>query len=170
MDVVANYLNMLRKLYCILFFLSIVGCNNQKKEELEILPSSGEVYEEKSLLDNVKLAINPKFQDWVLFENGTYIIFDDISQVDDIEKEAIKLIKEYGLASAGNSSGDFGVIALNETKGWAVSGHGYGIYTYIHPSELNSSSPSDLTIGTHGRNKRVMDARNPKIIYVSQNN
>ena len=27
------------------------------------------------MIEHVKLAINPKFQDWVLFENGTYILF-----------------------------------------------------------------------------------------------
>ena len=42
---------------------------------------------EKTLLEHVKLAINPKFEDWVLFENGTYIMFDDASQIEDLEKE-----------------------------------------------------------------------------------
>lgn len=36
---------------------------------------------DQELIENIKLAINPKFKDWVLFRNGTYIIFDDITKV-----------------------------------------------------------------------------------------
>jgi hypothetical protein len=54
-----------------------------------------------STLEHVKLAINPKFQDWVLFKNDTYIIFDDISTVENIRNEAIKLMQEFGPVFAG---------------------------------------------------------------------
>ncbi|WP_249413626.1 hypothetical protein [Chryseobacterium indologenes] len=53
------------------------------------------------MIEHVKLAINPKFQDWVLFENSTYIIFDDISTVQDVKEEAIKLMKEFGPVYSG---------------------------------------------------------------------
>lgn len=119
------------------------------------------------MIEHVKLAINPKFQDWVLFENGTYIIFDDISTVEDIKEEAIKLMKEFGPVHAGGPAGDFNIIHLNQTEGWLVSGHGYGMYTYVHPSELDSESPNDLEIGLYGRSKRDSDGQNPEIIHIN---
>jgi hypothetical protein len=54
-----------------------------------------------STLEHVKLAISLKFQDWVLFKNDTYIIFDDISTVENIRNEAIKLMQEFGPVFAG---------------------------------------------------------------------
>ncbi len=119
------------------------------------------------MIEHVKLAINPKFQDWVLFENGTYIIFDDISTVEDVKEEAVKLMKEFGPVYAGGPAGDFNIIHLNLTEGWLVSGHGYGMYTYVHPSELDSEDPSDLEIGLYGRSKRDSDGQNPEIIHIN---
>jgi hypothetical protein len=119
------------------------------------------------MIEHVKLAINPKFQDWVLFENGTYIIFDDISAIQNVKKEALQLMKEFGPVSAGGPAGDFSVIHLNLTEGWLVSGHGYGMYTYVHPSELDSESPNDLEIGLYGRSKRDSDGQNPEIIHIN---
>ncbi|MDR3022934.1 hypothetical protein [Chryseobacterium sp.] len=119
------------------------------------------------MIEHVKLAINPKFQDWVLFENGTYIIFDDISTVKDVKEEAIKLMKEFGPVYAGGPAGDFNIIHLNLTEGWLVSGHGYGMYTYVHPSELDNDSPNDLEIGLYGRSKRDSDGQNPEIIHIN---
>ncbi|MCP1301591.1 hypothetical protein NK356_20635 [Chryseobacterium sp. S0630] len=120
------------------------------------------------MIEHVKLAINPKFQDWVLFENGTYIIFDDISIIEDVKKEALQLMKEFGPVYAGGPAGDFNVIHLNLTEGWLVSGHGYGMYTYVHPSELDSDSPNDLEIGLYGRSKRDSDGQNPEIIHINR--
>lgn len=119
------------------------------------------------MIEHVKLAINPKFQDWVLFENGTYIIFDDISTIEDVKEEAIQLMKEFGPVSAGGPAGDFSVIHLNLTEGWLVSGHGYGMYTYVHPSELDSESPNDLEIGLYGRSKRDSDGQSTEIIHIN---
>lgn len=120
------------------------------------------------MIEHVKLAINPKFQDWVLFENGTYIIFDDISIIGDVKEKALQLMKEFGPVYAGGTAGDFNVIHLNLTEGWLVSGHGYVMYTYVHPSELDSESPNDLEIGLYGRSKRDSDGQNPEIIHINR--
>ncbi|WP_299437767.1 hypothetical protein [uncultured Aquimarina sp.] len=160
-----------RTLIALLLVSFTVGCNKHKKESesLKIEMKTSE-NEPKSLLDNVRLAINPKFQDWVLFKNGTYIIFDDISKVNDIQNEAIKLMEEFGPVSAGGPAGDFNVTSLNQTKGWIVSSHGYGMYTYVHPNELNTTSPDNIAIGIYGRTKRDKDGNNPKIIYINKSN
>lgn len=123
-----------------------------------------------STLEHVKLAINPRFQDWVLFKNDTYIIFDDITTVKNVREEAIKLMNEFGPVFAGGPAGDFDVIHLNSTKGWLVSGHGYGMYTYVHPSELDNETPNDLEIGLLGRSKRNSDGENPEIVHINRRN
>jgi hypothetical protein len=122
----------------------------------------------KELIEHVKLAINPKFQNWVLFKNGTYIIFDDITKVKDINRDAIALMKEYGPVFAGGPAGDFNTIHLTKTEGWIVSGHGYGMYTYVSPSEIQNKTANDLEIGLLGRSKRDIDGKSPEIIYINK--
>ncbi|WP_299675874.1 hypothetical protein [uncultured Dokdonia sp.] len=94
-----------------------IGCKKDIEQTENTLKMESPDNTSISLLDNVKLAINPTFEDWVLFENGTYIIFDETNSVENIEVEAIKLIKEFGPVSTGGSAGDFNVISLNRTKG-----------------------------------------------------
>ena len=53
---------------------------------------------------------------------------------------------------------------LVSTKGWLVTGHGYGCY-YVPPQERNSN-PHDVEIGVIGRSKRHKDSEEMKIIYV----
>jgi hypothetical protein len=119
------------------------------------------------LLERVKLAINPAFSDWVLFSNGTYIIFDDAADELAIPKAAIEFMKEFGPVSVGGPAGDFEVFYLDEVEGWVVGGHGYGMYTYVHPSELASDAPSDVEIGLLGRSKRDLDAAELEILHVN---
>lgn len=132
----------------------------QKKQSYEM--------SDRELIENVKLAINPKFQDWVLFKNGTYIIFDDITKVKNINDEATVLMKEYGPVFAGGPAGDFNTIHLTKTEGWIVAGHGYGMYTYVSPSEIQSQSANDMEIVLFGRSKRDLDGKKPEIIYVNK--
>lgn len=122
----------------------------------------------EELLAHVRLAINPQFEDWVLFKNGTYVIFDDASMIADIREEASAEMKEFGPIQIGAAGGDFGVTYLDKTKGWVVSGHGYGMYTYVHPSEIDSIEPTDLEIGMFGRAKRDLDGQNPEIVHVNE--
>ncbi|WP_228433659.1 hypothetical protein [Chryseobacterium polytrichastri] len=117
------------------------------------------------MIKNVKLAINPKYQDWVLFKNGTYIIFDNADTIKSINHEAIKQMKEFGPVFAGGPAGDFNTIHLTQTEGWIVSGHGYGMYTYVSPSELENTD--DLQVGMFGRSKRDLDGKNPEVIYIN---
>ncbi|WP_149206757.1 hypothetical protein [Flavobacterium johnsoniae] len=132
--------------------------DNQKTDEID----------KTELLNKVRLSINEKCQDWVLFQNGTYIIFDHAETIPDIENEAIKLMKGFGPVYVQTPSEDFDVTDLKKTEGWIVSGHCYGMYTYVNPKEINWKTPDMEAIGLHGRNKRELDGRNPVIIYVNR--
>ena len=85
-----------------------------------------------------------------------------------MKEEAIKLMKEYGPVFGGGPAGDFGVTHLNRTEGWVVSGHGYGMYTYVSPNELKSEKPDDMEIGLYGRSKRNLDGKNPIVIHINR--
>lgn len=122
-----------------------------------------------TLLEHVRLAINPTFEDWVLFENGTYIIFDNVDTIADIKEEAIMLMKKYGPAYAGSPAGDFSVTQMNRTDGWVVTGHCYGMYTYVDPKEIKSKVPNEAEIGIFGRSKREKDGKNPVVIHINKN-
>lgn len=146
-----------------------LGCFQSKMDhQNNIDMDNKEMIPEKNLLENVRLAINPKYRDWVLFENGTYIIFDKVDTNLNPKEEAIKLMKQYGPVHSGGPAGDFSVTHLNKTEGWVVSGHGYGMYTYVNPTELESNSPSEVEIGLYGRSKRNQDGLNPKIIHINK--
>ncbi len=132
--------------------------DHQKTEEIA----------ETELLHHVRLSINPKFQDWVLFKNGTYIIFEHAEEIRHLESTALKLIKEFGPVYSGERSEDFDVTDLKNTEGWIVSGHGYGMYTYVSPQELKYKKPDTAKIGLFGRKKRDLDGRNPVIIHVNR--
>jgi len=123
---------------------------------------------ETELLHHVKLSINPKFQDWILFKNGTYIIFENANEIYDLESEALKLIKEFGPVYTGEHSEDFDVTDLKNIEGWIVSGHGYGMYTYVSPKEIKSPTPNITAIGLYGRSKKDLDGRNPLIIHINR--
>lgn len=120
------------------------------------------------LIDHVSKAINPAFKNWVLFSNGTYIILEDSAIVDKPEK-ATEIMKTCGPVHAGSPAGDFTVIGLRHTDGWAVSGHYNGMYTYVHPTELsdrNTGHSFDVEVGLLGRQKREKDGLELKVIFV----
>lgn len=121
----------------------------------------------EELIKHVKLAINPKFENWILFKNGTYIIIEGTSNEKIIEEQGLKMMKEFGPVHAGCPAGDFGTITLDKTEGWVVSGHGYGMYTYVHPIELDKKIPEDYEIGLLGRSKRDEDGLSPEMICIS---
>jgi len=160
-----NNKNLMRlKLAIITFCFLLIHCikKNEKsnRESVKI--------DNKELINHIKLAINPKYQDWVVFKNGTYIIFDKADTIKDINNEALKQMKEFGPVYAGGPAGDFGITTLNKTDGWIVSGHCYGMYTYVNPSELDNENPNDTEIGLFGRNKRNLDGKNSEIIFVNR--
>lgn len=122
----------------------------------------------EELIKYVRLSINPYFKDWVLFENGTYIILEDFKDGKFIEEVAIEQMEQFGPVHAGGPAGDFNVIKLEDTEGWVVSGHGYGMYTYVHPMELTNKDPQDYEVGLYGRGKRDLDGHNPKVICINK--
>ena len=118
------------------------------------------------LLNYVQVAIIPMYKDWVLFENGTYIIFDNIDSIPDIQRAAFQHLKEYTPKTVLESNWDFTISDLDETDGWSVYGNGYGIYTFVHSSEL-SLDAGPMQIGAYAKAKRALDEQRPKVLFIS---
>lgn len=161
----------MRILFGIILSVLLFACNNgDPKKAASSKPATDTLMTVSELVGHVKLAINPAYTDWVLFSNGTYIILPD-SLKSDTEKNALKILKEFGPVHAGGSAGDMTVTELNSTEGWSVGGHYNGMYTYVHPSELTRkgiSNPSDLDVGLYGRDKRNSDSRELKVVHVNR--
>ncbi len=121
--------------------------------------------EEAELIEHVKLAFYPKYQ-WVLFSNGTVVIIDDPTDKENLKEKALTHMKQYGPVYPGCPAGDFSTVELHDTEGWLVSVYGHGMYTYVHPQELENSNPESALIGLYGRDKRDKDSRELKIIYI----
>lgn len=120
----------------------------------------------QELLNYVQSAIIPSYKDWVIFDNGTYIIFDNIDTIFDIQKTAIQWLKHYKPKSEQENNWNYSITELDKTNGWSVFGNGYGIYTIVHADELHVGA-SAQEIGIYAKAKRALDEKNPQIIYIS---
>lgn len=100
---------------------------------------------------------------WVLFENGTCVVLTEPG--DDLAGQATALLREWGPVHPGSSFGDFGVIALDDGRGWVVTGHHDDILTLVGPDEVGPGSP-DVVIGLCGRFKREQDAEDLRVVHV----
>jgi hypothetical protein len=121
----------------------------------------------EQLLFNVQNSIIPIYKNWVLFKNGTYVIIDDISNVSDVAAEAMRLLDAYRPETILNTpNANYSISHLDKAEGWSVYGNGYGIYTYVHPSEM-VEVPSPPSIIVFSKKKRALDEIQRQIIYIS---
>jgi len=82
-------------------------------------------------------------------------------------------MKEFGPVHAGGPAGDFSITKLKLTEGWSISGHYYGMYTYVHPDELKAAgidTGKEVEIGLLGRSKRNRDGEECRIIHMNHSN
>lgn len=109
-----------------------------------------------------KTIIDPSMS-WVLFKNGTCVML--LNPEEDLQTQAIKILKEHGSVVAGTPSGDFEVSKIPEIKGWVVTGDYPGIMIYVSYEEA-SNSENDFEIGMLGRRKRELDTKALEVIHI----
>jgi len=78
----------------------------------------GEIWEK--IIDNDEKSL-------VCFANGTCVVMTEPS--DQLEIQAVELLKAWGPVQPGSSAGDFSAIYLDDYPGWVVTSH--------HPDILN---------------------------------
>lgn len=125
-------------------------------------------HENEDKIEHVRLAVNENLQDWVLFANGTFIVFEDAAEEENLEQKAIEILKEHGEVREGEASADFQVTPLAKTVGWVVRGNVDGLYVYVHPDELDSDNPNDLEVGLFARIIRQTDYEDREVLHVNR--
>ncbi|OES61674.1 hypothetical protein A7R79_09230, partial [Pseudomonas aeruginosa] len=70
-----------------------------------------------------------------------------------------------GAVQVGTPAGDFGVITLDNGRGWVVTGHHPDILTFVPREELEEDA-GELLVGMHGRSRRGEDAEALAVIHV----
>lgn len=145
----------------------IGNMTNQLPEDMPVIDiGTSPKLTEEELLNCVKEAIIPSYQNWLIFRNGTYIVFDKVDTIPDVKKAAINWLNHYKPKKPEDNNWNLNITDLDKTQGWAVFGNGYGIYTLVHAKEL-SDQPSPQQIGAYAKAKRALDENNPQIIYIS---
>jgi hypothetical protein len=102
---------------------------------------------------------------WVLFHHGTCVVLPQSAPEEDVEKQAVSLLAEYGPVYIGTPAGDFSVIALDDVPGWCVSCHHDAVLTYVEPGDVTRGA-GDLEVGLCGRSKRHMDGTELTVTHV----
>lgn len=119
-------------------------------------------------IELVRRALVAGRSDWVLFDNGTFLVFRDAKPEDDIQSAAIELMRERGGVVPGTPSADFQVTALEDVRGWVVRGDVDGLYVYVQPEELESDNPDELEIGMFARTIRQLDHEDLVVLHVER--
>lgn len=119
-------------------------------------------------IELVRRALVAGRSDWVLFDNGTFLVFRDAKPEDDIQSAAIELMRERGEVVPGTPSADFQVTALEDVRGWVVRGDVDGLYVYVQPEELDSDNPDELEIGMFARTIRQLDHEDLVVLHVER--
>jgi len=100
---------------------------------------------------------------WVLFSNGTCVLFDE--PVLNPLSESKKILKKWGPYDAGASSGDMLVITLKDHLGFIVGGHHPSIFTLVNPTVGLGEKTGACLPGLIGRYHRELDANTLEIIH-----
>ncbi len=106
---------------------------------------------------------------WIMFEHGTCVILTEPQ--DDLQEQAIEILKEWEPVVPGTSLGDFNVNNLDDLPGWLI--------VYAHPDIANCVDQDILRendfedqidmhmgIGLFGRHLRQEDSKTLAIIHI----
>lgn len=113
----------------------------------------------KSLIFNAKLSINPSQPNWVLFENGTYILLPSNLTVEQMKKNAVIIIKRYNNESLSISKSPL-------TKGW-IAGSQKGIYNYVSLEKAGDRLATDKQLSGIGESNILKDKEQLNIVHVN---
>lgn len=127
---------------------------------------------QKSLIDIWRILVDDDQKNWVMFEHGTCIVLNDPQ--DDLEAQALEILKAWGPVVAGTPLGDFNVKNLDDFPGWLVVYPNPDIANYVDPDILIENDLEDqidmhMGIGLFGRHLRKEDFNSQKIIHIEDN-
>ncbi|MFT5890027.1 MAG: hypothetical protein ACI9Y7_000115 [Dokdonia sp.] len=114
----------------------------------------------KPLIFNVQLGINPDRKNWLLFKNGTYMIFPNNTAEKDAIRAAKKLISNY-------KGGSLTIQKSSFAKGWIAS-TSTGIYNYIDRDAFDRGIPKEANILKKGQDNLTADTKGLEIVYINR--
>ena len=163
-----NQINIPRVIGAVIFVLIMIFIGRKVDKNMEVKERENNVYNQEQMIENVHLAVFSEMRNWILFENGTYVVVEE-----EITEERIKLI---GIAqmkkireTKADISSDFSVSDLPKVDGWSANQYADGMYTYLHPSEFDVEKPTYAQITNLAKEKRNKDAEDLKVVCVSAN-
>jgi ADP-ribosylglycohydrolase len=116
-----------------------------------------------SVVAYVKRAVAEADAPWVLFAHGTWVAPGRGDG--DLDPVARAVAKLDSLPVTGGEAEH--VRRLGHTEGWVVGDPQSGVFTFVHPLELNRAAPRDVDIADHARFKRGRDAQQHRVIHVT---
>ncbi len=128
-------------------------------ETIEEALDEANLEEYKSLTFNVKMGVSPSQPDWVLFSNGTYIIFPRGTSDREMRKAAKKIIGNY-------KSQSLKVRKSPMVKGWIVYAD-KGIFNYVSLKQAGERTISDKDLIRLGEQNILADQAKPFIVHIN---
>ena len=159
-------------------FLLIGGCDSTQKsaqpaaqsEPVIVIEASPEPLKEvlpeektdahKKLIFNTKLSVSPEKPNWILFSNGTYILYPIGTSKEDMRKTSLGLLQRY-------NNETFKVKKSPIVKGWVAS-TSKGIYSYVSLAQASSRLASNKELASIGKQNVMKDKASPIIIHINK--
>lgn len=109
---------------------------------------------------------DPNKCSWVLFANGTCVVFAD--DANNVRERAVEIMRTYGPVHVGCEAGDFTVVPCFDDIGWTVGCHHPQVFTFVRRNELTEDNEykTEIQAGFLGRSKRDRDARDLRIVHI----
>lgn len=134
------------------------------KEEPEVVPEpiieEPVVEDYTSLKFNVAIGISPSKPDWVLYKNGTYVIFPSGYTDAQMKTAAGDLLDSFNNQLAILDKSQF-------AKGW-IGATSNGIYTFVSQESLGLGIHSDTTLINAALSNIQADKLEKKIVHINR--
>ncbi len=113
-----------------------------------------------SLKFNVAIGISPSKPDWVLYSNGTYIIFPSGYSDAQMQTGAGDLLDSYSNQKVSINKSQF-------AKGW-IGNTSKGIYTFVSQEALGEGIHSQETINAAAVSNIMADKHERKVVHINR--
>jgi len=150
-----------------LSILILIACKSntttsqQENQNTQVVVTNTPVVEDyTSLKFNVAIGISPSKPDWVLYKNGTYVIFPSGYTDTQMKTAAGDLLDSFNNQLATLDKSQF-------AKGW-IGVTSNGIYTFVSQESLGLGIHSDTTLINAAISNIQADKLEKKIVHINR--
>lgn len=131
------------------------------KEE-EVIVEVVELPDDAPLIFSVQLGIHPLQKNWVLYKNGSYMLFKDAKGKDVLTEAANKRMDALAVPKGTR------IKKSAMAKGWIVTFGNTGVYNYVAYKQIDAGIPGDPEIYEQARINLAKDKKEKEVIKVNQ--